>query len=142
MDYLAIANSWQVWLCALACVSIIVIQSGAFTKLCFKNAPGVGLSKEECKNCIPMDLDDMNPSRVGAAFGLITACGLIFGFIAPTVGGILTEYLSSVSGLGDPIASHVFGLRWSLFLFGFVNIIGTVCMLRIRETGLAKKHTA
>ena len=48
MDYLAIANSWQVWLCAFACVGIIVAQSVFFTKLCYKNAPLVGLTKEQC----------------------------------------------------------------------------------------------
>ena len=37
--YLQIANSWPVWLCAGACVIIIVIQSVAFAKLCYKNAP-------------------------------------------------------------------------------------------------------
>ena len=39
MDYLQIANSWPVWLCAGACVAIIVVQAVAFAKLCYKNAP-------------------------------------------------------------------------------------------------------
>lgn len=42
MDYLQIANSWPVWLCAGACVAIIVVQAVAFAKLCYKNAPLVG----------------------------------------------------------------------------------------------------
>ena len=48
MDYLQIANSWPVWLCAGACVAIIVVQAVAFAKLCYKNAPLVGLSKADC----------------------------------------------------------------------------------------------
>lgn len=36
------------WLRAGACVAIIVVQSVAFAKLCYKNAPLVGLSKAEC----------------------------------------------------------------------------------------------
>ena len=48
MDYLKIANSWPVWLCAGACVAIIVVQAVAFAKLCYKNAPLVGLSKADC----------------------------------------------------------------------------------------------
>ena len=41
-------KNWPVWLCAGACVAIIVVQSVAFAKLCYKNAPLVGLSKAEC----------------------------------------------------------------------------------------------
>ena len=48
MDYLQMANSWPVWLCAGACVAIIVVQAVAFAKLCYKNAPLVGLSKADC----------------------------------------------------------------------------------------------
>ena len=48
MDYLQIANSWPVWLCAGACVAFIVVQAVAFAKLCYKNAPLVGLSKADC----------------------------------------------------------------------------------------------
>lgn len=36
------------WLCEGACVAIIVVQSVAFAKLCYKKAPLVGLSKAEC----------------------------------------------------------------------------------------------
>lgn len=45
MDYLQIANSWPVWLCAGACVAFIVVQAVAFAKLCYKNAPLVGYPK-------------------------------------------------------------------------------------------------
>ena len=48
MDFMEIANSWQVWLCAFLCVSVILVQAIWFAKLCFKNATSVGLNKDEC----------------------------------------------------------------------------------------------
>lgn len=89
--------------------------------------------------CVPMDLKGMTPARVGSAFALITAVGLSFGFISPTVGGWITTVLMNKSGILDSVANHVFGLRWSLFIFGFVNIIGSICMIKIPETGPSKK---
>ena len=35
----------------------------------------------------------------------------------------------------DLVLRYVFGLKWSLFLFGFTNIEALVCALRIEETG-------
>ena len=83
--------------------------------------------------CMPMELKGMTPEKVGAAFGIISAFGLAFGFIAPTVGGWLTTAFMSMPG-----ASHVFGLRWSLMIFGAMNLIGLVCMLRIPESGAGR----
>ena len=89
--------------------------------------------------CVPMDLKNMNPTRVGASFSLMSACGLISGFIAPAVGGWLTNFLMGMSGIANATANHVFGLRWSLFAFGFVNIIGAICMIIYKETGIRRK---
>lgn len=88
--------------------------------------------------CVPMDLKGMTPTHVGASFALMNAFGLISGFIAPAVGGWLTNFLMSSSGIADAIANHVFGLQWSLFAFGFVNLIGAVCMMIYRETGVRR----
>ena len=85
--------------------------------------------------CVPMDLDDMTPSRAGAALALMMGISLLFGFIAPTVGGAITDVLSAGAGLADATANHVFGLKWSLFGFGVLNLIGFICMLRMPETG-------
>jgi len=85
--------------------------------------------------CLPMELDGMSPEKVGAAFGMISAFGLAFGFIAPTVGGWLTNGLMTMPG-----ADHVFGLRWSLMVFGVLNLIGFGCMMAIRETGKRIKN--
>ena len=90
--------------------------------------------------CVPMDLKGMTPLKAGAAFALMTAVALSFGFIAPVVGGALTDMLVAASGLADPVASHLFGLRWSLFIFGFVNIIGFICMVVMKETGTRRKE--
>lgn len=84
---------------------------------------------------IPMDLPDMNPSRVGASFALTSICAFVCGFVSPSIGGWLTDLISAGSA-----ASHAYGLRWSLFAFGFVNIIGLVAALLIRETGVSAKH--
>lgn len=88
--------------------------------------------------CVPMELEDMNAARVGNAFALMTACAMTAGFLAPTIGGVLTDAFVAASGISDSVASHVFGLKWSLFIFGFSNLIGAGCMIKIRETGKQK----
>ena len=80
--------------------------------------------------CMPMELEGMTPAKVGAAFGIISAFGLAFGFIAPTVGGWLTTCFMSAPG-----ADHVSGLRRSLMIFGVLNLAGLACTLAVRETG-------
>ncbi len=35
----------------------------------------------------------------------------------------------------DAVAAHVHGLRWSLFIFGCMNLLSTVCTLIYKETG-------
>jgi len=86
---------------------------------------------------VPMDLEDMTPNRVGSAFALILAFGFAAGAVSPAIGGWLTTLLAGMSGLGDATASHIFGLKWSLFAFAFINIVGVLCMLAIRESGPA-----
>lgn len=85
--------------------------------------------------CVPMDLKDMNPARAGAALALMMGIALLFGFIAPVVGGAITDVLSASAGLADATANHIFGLKWSLFGFGLLNMIGFVAMIRVPETG-------
>lgn len=69
MDYLQIANSWPVWLCAGACVAFIVVQAVAFAKLCYKNAPLVGLSKADCSKSFQcgMSLPSARPCPASSA---------------------------------------------------------------------------
>lgn len=77
---------------------------------------------------MPMDMPDMTPSRVGAAFALISSCGFAVGFVSPVLGGWLTDLLAA-SGAGG----HAFGLKWSLFLFGFTNLVSFAASLLLRE---------
>ena len=88
---------------------------------------------------VPTELPEMNSSLVGASFALMSSCGFVMGFIVPTIGGWLTTMLMNVA----PVAktAHAFGLKWSLFIFGFLNLIALVCAIMIPETGQnAKKH--
>jgi len=84
---------------------------------------------------MPMEMDGMDDSRVGAAFAFMSSCGFLMGFISPILGGGLTNTIMGMAPLQDPVLRHVFGLKWSLFLFGFTNIAALVCALRIEETG-------
>lgn len=77
---------------------------------------------------MPMEMEDMTPSRVGAAFALISSCGFAAGFFSPILGGWLTTLLASAPG------GHAFGLKWSLFFFGFTNLLSYFVSLRLRET--------
>lgn len=86
---------------------------------------------------VPTELEDMNPTRVGAAFSLITSFGFAFGFIAPVCGGWMTNAFMSLSSAVDPVRNHVSGVANSMLIFGFTNIIAFVCAIRIRETGPA-----
>lgn len=86
---------------------------------------------------IPMELKDMNSTRTGAAFALISSCGFASGFVSPIVGGWLTSALMLFSSQGDSLKSHVFGLKWSLFAFSFVNVISFILALKVNETGPA-----
>jgi len=85
---------------------------------------------------VVMEQEDMTSTRVGASFALILSCGFLFGFVSPIIGGRLTNRLAALSGIAGPVASHAFGLQWSQFIFGFTNLIGFVCILLLKETGL------
>ena len=84
---------------------------------------------------MPMEMDGMVDSRVGAAFAFMSSCGFPMGFISPILGGGLTNTIMAMAPHKDLVLRHVFGLKWSLFLFGFTNIEALVCALRIEETG-------
>lgn len=81
-----------------------------------------------------MELPDMTPSRSGAAFALFNACAFLSGFISPTLGGYLTTFLAGIAPMTNPIAAHAFGLQWSLFIFGFVNLVSFVLGFFLDET--------
>lgn len=74
---------------------------------------------------IPMELEAMTPTLVGAAFALITSSGFISGFAAPIFAGWLGEQ---------------FSLRFAIFLSAFPCLIGLIACTMIRETGPGKKY--
>jgi MFS family permease len=84
---------------------------------------------------MPMELEDMNPSRAAGAFSMLLSAGFIVASISPVLGGWLTNTLAAMSGILDPIPAHVFGLKWSFFIFGFVNLIAFVFAWLLKETG-------
>ena len=84
---------------------------------------------------IPMEMDGMDDNRVGAAFAFMSSCGFLMGFISPILGGGLTNIMMGMAPGQTTVLCHVFGLKWSLFLFGFTNIAALLCALRIEETG-------
>jgi MFS family permease len=72
---------------------------------------------------IPMELDKMNPTLVGAAFSLILSCGFVSGLIAPAVAG----------WMGDN-----FSLRMAIFLCTIPCLIGMFACMKMPETGPGK----
>lgn len=71
---------------------------------------------------IPMELDDMNPTRVGGAFALQFTAAFIAGSLAPVIGGWLSEIIT---------------IKYALLVFGMPNLISFVATMMIRETGPA-----
>ena len=102
MDYLAIANSWQVWLCAFACVGIIVAQSVFFTKLCYKNAPLVGLTKEQCGKSFRCGMITAIGPSLSCFIGAISMITVVGGPLAwmrlSMIGAAATELTAAATG--------------------------------------------
>ena len=88
---------------------------------------------------VPMELEDMNPSRTAGALSMMMSSGFVAGSIAPVLGGWLTNVLSGMSGIVEEIPAHVFGLKWSFFIFGFINLIAFYFAWRLKETGARGK---
>ena len=69
---------------------------------------------------VPMELERMTPTLVGAAHALISSFGFASGLISPAIAG----------WMGD-----IFSLRLAIFLSALPCMIGTIACLMIRETG-------
>lgn len=80
------------------------------------------------------DLPDMTPHHVANAFALTSVCAFVAGFISPSIGGWLTDLISSAAGELSPTLAHASGLRWSLCIFGIVMAIGVIAALFVKET--------
>ena len=99
MDYLQIANSWPVWLCAGACVAIIVVQAVAFAKLCYKNAPLVGLSKADCSKSFKCGMVTAIGPSLSCFIGAISMVTAIGPSLSCFIGAI-----SMITVVGGPLA--------------------------------------
>ena len=102
MDYLQIANSWPVWLCAGACVAIIVVQAVAFAKLCYKNAPLVGLSKADCTKSFKCGMVTAVGPSLSCFIGAISMITVVGGPLAwmrlSMIGAAATELTAASTG--------------------------------------------
>lgn len=90
--------------------------------------------------CIPMDLDNMSSAKVGAAFALMTACGIAAGFFAPSLGGVMTQMFMRQSSAENYLVCHTAAIRQSLWIFSFANILSLALSVKIRETGRENKR--
>jgi cyanate permease len=84
---------------------------------------------------VPMELPNMTPSRVAGAISMMLSAGFLVATASPVLGGYLTNVLADFSGAADAIPAHVFGMRWSFFIFAFVNIFAFACAMKLQETG-------
>lgn len=143
MDYLQIANSWPVWLCAGACVAFIVVQAVAFAKLCYKNAPLVGLSKADCSKSFKCGMvTAIGPSLscfIGALGTILTITGVITTLVLPIASDrskskkrkpiVLVCEIGTLVGLVLIITGHTVGLQilmaccLGIFLTGVTPIV-------------------
>ena len=102
MDYLQIANSWPVWLCAGACVAFIVVQAVAFAKLCYKNAPLVGLSKADCSKSFQCGMVTAIGPSLSCFIGAISMITVVGGPLAwmrlSMIGAAPTELTAATTG--------------------------------------------
>ncbi|MCI8649068.1 MAG: DUF5058 family protein [Anaerotruncus sp.] len=107
-DILKVANSWPIWAAAFALVSIVIIQSVLYIRLAFKNAPLVGVTKEQCKESV--------------------RCGMIIS-IGPTI-AIFIVVVSMMVVVGAPIT-------WMrLSMIGSASTELTACTLGAEAYGV------
>ena len=134
MDYLQIANSWPVWLCAGACVAFIVVQAVAFAKLCYKNAPLVGLSKADCSKSFQCGMVTAIGPSLSCFIGAISMITVVGGPLAwmrlSMIGAAPTELTAATTGAaaygvelgggGDDVWMGLITLSASIGLFGYM----------------------
>ena len=69
---------------------------------------------------IPMEFEGMTPRMLGGAFALIFGLGNAAAFISPVFGGWLSE---------------IIGLKQTLFIFAFSQLLAIACTILVPETG-------
>ncbi|CAM3594559.1 DUF5058 domain-containing protein [Erysipelothrix urinaevulpis] len=89
-EVMEVANGWGIWICAGIAVSVIIVQTVLFIRLSFKNAEGVGLSKDDAKKAFKTGLI----SSVGPAISVFV---VVFAMTA-LVGGPMTWMRLNMTG--------------------------------------------
>ncbi|MBP5212220.1 MAG: DUF5058 family protein [Pyramidobacter sp.] len=101
-DYLVIANSWQVWLCAFICIGTIAVQAIGFARLCYKNARLVGLTKEQCNKSFQCGMvTAIGPSLscfIGATSMITVVGGPLAWMRLAMIGAAPTELTAAATG--------------------------------------------
>lgn len=101
-DYLAIANSWPVWLCAFAAVAVVVVQSVIFARLCFKNAGLAGLTRGDCTKSFRSGMiTAVGPSLscfIGAISMIVVVGGPLSWMRLSMIGAASTELFAASNG--------------------------------------------
>ncbi|MFR3993157.1 MAG: DUF5058 family protein [Angelakisella sp.] len=152
MDYLQIANSWPVWLCAGACVAFIVVQAVAFAKLCYKNAPLVGLSKADCSKSSQCGMVTAIGPSLSCFIGAISMITVVGGPLAwmrlSMIGAAPTELTAATTGAALPTAwswaqlamiSHAMANLWLTMALNGCGWLLVVVLLTPRMEGLRQK---
>lgn len=93
-EVMAVANSKGMWLCAAIAVSVVLLQTILYIRLSFKNAPSVGLSKEDAKKAFKSGLI----SSIGPSISVFV---VVFG-TAAVIGAPLTWMRLNMTG-GSPV---------------------------------------
>lgn len=90
---------------------------------------------------VPLDLEGMTPAHIGGAFSLITSSGFLCGSIGTVAFGAVTNILMGLSGTSDPVASHVFGLKWCIVILSALSVFATIFVAMIEESGQSRNKT-
>jgi MFS family permease len=85
------------------------------------------------------EMKDMTPTRVAVAFAVSGIAGFIFAFFGPLIGGLIQDNLMASSGIIDEAANYTYGVKWSLIIFSFLNLISCFFAIMMAETGPAAK---
>lgn len=82
MDFLAIANSWPVWICAFLLVATVIVQTVVYSRLCYKNANEVGLSRLDCNKSFRSGMISAIGPSLSCFISAISLCAVVGGPMA------------------------------------------------------------
>lgn len=69
---------------------------------------------------MPMEFENMTPTRVGAVYAIVLGLGFIAAFVSPWLGGWLAQKIS---------------LHNTILLFSFSSLVAAFCTFMMKETG-------